>query len=96
MRHSPILIFDDSLSAVDSVTDSKIRTNLKKHFDGATVIIISHRITTIMHSDNIIVLENGNIIESGTNEQLLQQNGEYKKIYDLQMSLPDDLKGEVI
>jgi ATP-binding cassette subfamily B protein len=96
MRHSPILIFDDSLSAVDSVTDAKIRANLKKHFDGATVIIISHRITTIMHADNIIVLEGGKIIESGTNEQLLQQDGEYKKIYDLQMSLPDDLKGEVI
>ena len=93
MRGTPYLIFDDSLSAVDSDTDAAIRKNLSKEWDGATVIIISHRVTTVMHADNIIVMEDGEIAESGTNEQLLAKNGTYKRIYDMQMSLPDELKG---
>ena len=93
LRNTPYLIFDDSLSAVDSETDSKIRANLDKKFKGATVIIISHRINTVMHADNIVVLDGGQIVESGTNEQLLKKGGIYKKIYDLQFSLPEELKG---
>ena len=92
LRKTPYLIFDDSLSAVDSDTDAQIRANLK-NFKGATVIIISHRINTLMHADNIIVLDGGKIVESGTNEQLLQRDGIYKKIYDLQFSLPEELEG---
>ena len=95
MRKTPYLIFDDSLSAVDSETDAAIRANLKKVNRGATVIIISHRITTVMHADNIVVLDGGKIKESGTHEQLLNAGGLYKKIYDVQLSLPEELKGEV-
>ena len=94
-RKTPILIFDDSLSAVDSDTDAAIRARLANEFGGATVILISHRITTVMHADNIIVMENGTIAEQGTNHELLQQNGIYRQIYDMQMSLPDELKKEV-
>ena len=93
LRNTPYLIFDDSLSAVDSETDANIRANLKKKFGKATVIIISHRINTVMHADNIIVLDGGKIVESGTNAQLLEKDGIYKKIYDLQFRLPDELKG---
>ena len=96
LRKTPYLIFDDSLSAVDSDTDAKIRANLNEKFKGATVIIISHRINTIMHADNIIVLDGGKIIESGTNDQLLEKGGIYKKIYDLQFSLPEELKGGAV
>lgn len=93
LRNTPYLIFDDSLSAVDGETDARIRENLNKKFKGATVIIISHRINTVMHADNIIVLDGGKIVESGTNAQLLGRGGIYSKIYDLQFQLPEELKG---
>lgn len=95
MRETPYIIFDDSLSAVDSETDAAIRANLKEENAGATVIIISHRITTVMHADNIIVLEDGKIKESGTHARLLNEGGLYKSIYDVQASLPDELIGEI-
>lgn len=94
MRATPVLIFDDSLSAVDSDTDTAIRKNLANEWKGATVIIISHRVTTVMHADNIIVMDGGKIAESGTNDDLYAKNGIYRRIYDMQMSLPDELKGE--
>ena len=96
LRNTPYLIFDDSLSAVDSETDAAIRANLKEKYKGATVIIISHRINTVMHADNIIVLDGGKIVESGTNAQLLKKDGIYKKIYDLQFQLPEELKGGAV
>jgi ATP-binding cassette subfamily B protein len=89
LKNSPIMILDDSLSAVDTETDEKIRTALKKHFGDATVILISHRITTLMLANQIIVLDKGRIVESGTHEQLIEQNGIYKKIYDLQMKMEE-------
>lgn len=95
VRKTPYLIFDDSLSAVDSETDAAIRARLAREFGGATVILISHRITTVMRADNIIVMEGGTIVEQGTSHELLQKNGIYRQIYDLQMSLPDELKKEV-
>lgn len=95
IRGTPYIIFDDSLSAVDSETDAKIRAKLKSEFAAATTVIISHRITTVMHADNIIVLDGGKVAECGTNAELLEKDGIYKRIYDLQMSLPDELKEEV-
>ncbi len=79
-----ICIFDDSLSAVDAETDSKIRTRLKSLSGMATVIMVSHRITTLMNADNILVLEGGKLVESGTHKELLQRGGIYRHIYDLQ------------
>ena len=96
LRNTPYLIFDDSLSAVDSETDAQIRANLNEKFKGATVIIISHRINTLMNADNIIVLDGGKIVESGNNAQLLKKNGIYKRIYDLQFQLPEELKGGAV
>ena len=81
----PVMVFDDSLSAVDTQTDAKIRNALSENVGDSTVVLISHRITTLMHADNIIVLDHGRIAEQGTHEQLLLQNGIYKKIYDIQM-----------
>lgn len=84
IRTPDIMIFDDSLSAVDSQTDAKIRHGLKEAGKDATVILISHRITTLMQADQIFVLENGKIVERGTHEQLVALDGNYKKIFDLQ------------
>ncbi len=92
MRKTPYIILDDSLSAVDSDTDAAIRASLAKSFKDCTAIIISHRITTVMHADNIIVMDGGRIAESGTHAQLLRKNGIYKRICNLQTALPEDLK----
>lgn len=92
LRETPYLVFDDSLSAVDSETDARIRANLKEKLANKTVILISHRVMTVMHADNIAVLDGGRIAEQGTHTELLAQGGLYRTIYDLQMSLPDDLK----
>ncbi len=80
----PILIFDDSLSAVDTETDMKIRRALKQRAGQSTEIIISHRITTLSESDYIIVMDEGQIIQRGTHDSLIQEEGVYKRIWDLQ------------
>jgi ATP-binding cassette subfamily B protein len=86
IRQCPIMIFDDSLSAVDAETDARIRAALRKDTGDATVILIAHRITTIMHADQILVMDKGRIRERGTHEELLVLGGTYRKIYDLQMA----------
>lgn len=93
LRGTPYFVFDDSLSAVDTETDTAIRENLNKKFGKATVIIISHRVTTVMDADNIIVLDGGKIAESGTSERLIQKGGIYSRVYEMQTALPEELKG---
>ena len=85
IRKPPVLIFDDSLSAVDTETDEKIRKALKEETAGTTVILIAHRITTLMHADRILVLDRGKIVEQGSHAELLNRDGIYKKIFDLQL-----------
>ena len=80
----PILIFDDSLSAVDTETDMKIRRALSKRSKDVTTLIISHRITTLAEADYIIVLDEGEIIQRGTHAELIHSDGLYKRIWDLQ------------
>ena len=86
MKQAPVLVFDDSLSAVDTETDNKIRKELKKEMEKATVIMISHRITSLMQADCIIVMDKGEIQQMGTHDQLIQQDGPYKDIYEIQMN----------
>lgn len=91
MLNSPVIVLDDSLSAVDTETDAKIRSNLSKNFNNATVFLISHRLTSLMKADKIIVLSNGKIIEKGSPDELLKSDGEFSKIYHMQMTLPEEL-----
>lgn len=84
MQEAPIRVFDDSLSAVDTETDAKIRAALRERAGRATTVLISHRITTLMQADRILVLENGRVAESGTHRELLRLGGIYRKIYDVQ------------
>lgn len=86
MKQAPVLVFDDSLSAVDTETDNKIRKELKKEMEKATVIMISHRITSLMQADCIIVMDKGVIQQMGTHEELIHQEGPYKDIYEIQMN----------
>ena len=81
---TPIMIFDDSLSAVDTETDAKIRRAISQRFGKASVILISHRITTLSAADKIIVLDRGRIVEEGNHEQLKTAGGIYQKIYETQ------------
>ena len=89
MQKAPIMVFDDSLSAVDAETDAKIREALQEEMGKATVILISHRITTLMHADCIMVLDDGKVAQMGTHEELIHQEGIYKSIYDIQMNSED-------
>lgn len=84
VQKTPIMVFDDSLSAVDTETDSKIRHALSESLGKSTVILISHRITTLMHAEKIIVLDHGKVVEEGTHSELVSHGGLYKQIYDIQ------------
>lgn len=79
-----ILILDDATSAVDMETEYAIQQALKEVMKGRTSFIIAHRISSLRHADEILVLDEGEIIERGTHETLLQENGTYKRIYDIQ------------
>lgn len=86
ITHSPILIFDDSLSAVDTETDLAIRQALNSRARQATTFLISHRITSLCNADLILVLENGRIVQSGIHSELVNQPGLYKRTWELQSS----------
>ena len=89
-KKTPVIVFDDSLSAVDTETDEKIRSALDRDLGGATTIIISHRITTLLDCDNILVLEKGRVSQLGSPKELLAQPGIFRKIYDMQMSIGEE------
>lgn len=79
-----ILILDDSTSAVDMTTEFNIQKALKEVMKGRTTFIIAHRISSLKHADEIIVLEKGSIVERGTHDELVMQHGYYKRIYEIQ------------
>ena len=83
-QNTPIMVFDDSLSAVDAETDAKIRKALEARFGSASIVLISHRITTLSKADQIIVLDRGRIVEMGSPEELRTAGGLYQKIYEIQ------------
>ena len=83
-RPAPIMIFDDSLSAVDTETDARIRAELEKRFGSATIILISHRITTLSKADRVLVMDRGRVAQLGTPEELSAQPGLYQQIEQIQ------------
>ena len=91
MQRAPILIFDDSMSAVDTETDAAIRKALLARKEHSTTFIISHRITTLSTADKILVLEGGRLVQQGTHEELLRQEGLYARIAGIQTMLEQDL-----
>lgn len=84
---APVLIFDDSLSAVDTATDLSIRTRLKNLDASQTILLITHRVATAKDADLILVLDEGKIVEAGTHQELIKQAGIYARINDIQASL---------
>lgn len=85
VRNPNVLILDDALSAVDTNTENTILNSLASIMKGRTTVIISHRVSSAKLADKIIVLDDGHIIEQGTNESLLAQNGIYKELYEKQL-----------
>ena len=90
-KQPEIYIFDDSFSALDYKTDVKLRSELQKETNGSTTLIVAQRISTILHADQIIVLDEGNIVGKGTHEELLNTCPVYQQIAKSQLS-EDDLK----
>lgn len=89
-RSPSVLIFDDSLSAVDSQTDASIRSALKNDKRKVTTLIISHRITTLAEADQILVLDQGRIVQQGDHDELIRQEGPYKTVWELQSKTGDN------
>lgn len=84
IKNPELMILDDSLSAVDAETEEQILEGLRDLREDQTMIIIAHRISSLMHADEILVLEEGRVIERGTHEELIAENGWYKEMYDKQ------------
>ena len=89
MLDSTVLILDDSTAAVDAATEQRIRAALKDLVAERAVIIIAHRLSSLMHADEIIFLDEGRIIERGSHDELIALGGRYRELYDLQSSPAD-------
>jgi len=86
LRHPKLLLLDDCLSAVDTETEEIILTNINKESSNRTTIVVSHRVSTIRNANQILVMENGEIIETGTHTSLLEKNGLYAEMYNKQLA----------
>jgi len=95
LKDPQILILDDATSSVDTETEAEIREALEVLMPGRTTFIIAHRIQTVMNADLILVLEDGRITQSGTHDELLAQDGPYRRIYNLQAQIEDELEAEL-
>ncbi|MBN4064263.1 ABC transporter ATP-binding protein [Dehalococcoides mccartyi] len=91
LTNSPILILDDSTSSVDAGTDARIRSALTKTTTGQTTIIVAHRLSSLQHADEILVLDSGRVIERGNHEELIALNGHYSQLWELQRGSSTEL-----
>ena len=90
MLRPSVLVFDDSTAAIDAGTEQRIRSAMKRFAKDRVTLIISHRLSSLMHADQILFVENGQIVERGTHEQLLATGGRYRALYDLQLRPEDE------
>jgi len=95
LKDSHLLILDDSTSSVDTETEASIREALSGLTPKRTTFVIAHRIQSVMHADLILVMDKGRIIQKGTHEELVAQDGMYRKIYDLQTRIDEELELEI-
>ncbi len=95
LKNPDILVLDDSTSSVDTETEFEIQRALKDVTKDKTTIVIAHRVTSVQECSRIIVLEKGKVIEQGTHEELIENNGFYRKIYDIQVSIEDEINKDI-
>jgi len=96
LKDPDILVLDDSTSSVDTETEFEIQKALRGITDGKTIIVIAHRITSVQDCDRIIVLDKGRVIEQGTHDELIKNNGFYKKIFDIQVSIEEEIEQDML
>ncbi|SFL04499.1 ATP-binding cassette, subfamily B [Mesorhizobium albiziae] len=94
MLRPSVIVFDDSTAAIDAATEQRIRAVIRRFAKDRVTIIIAHRLSSLMHADQILFVENGEIVERGTHEELLAKGGRYKALYDLQLRPGDDMSIE--
>lgn len=87
-----VMVFDDSTAAIDAGTEHRIRSAIRRYASNRVTLVISHRLSSLMHADTILFLENGKIVEQGSHEQLLAKGGRYRALYDLQTRPTEDLE----
>ena len=95
MKNPPILILDDSLSAVDTDTESQILNSLKRRSSEQTTIIVAHRLSSVMHADKILMLDKGQVIQEGTHEELSTQAGIYRQLCEIQGAIQQQIEYDV-
>ncbi len=95
LKNPDILILDDSTSAIDTETEFEIQKALRGITRSKTTIVIAHRITSVQDCDRIIVLDKGRVIEEGTHDELIENNGFYERIYDIQVSIEDEITSDI-
>ncbi|GHA34627.1 multidrug ABC transporter [Devosia pacifica] len=91
MLRPAVMVFDDSTAAIDAATEQRIRSAMKRFAKDRVTIIVAHRLSSLMHADQILFVEDGEIVERGTHEELLAKGGRYKALYDLQIRPGDDM-----
>ena len=84
LKNAPILLLDEATSQLDTGSERIVQEALNKLMEGRTVFVIAHRLSTIRHADVIVVLSGGMIVEQGTHDQLISQDGLYRKLYQMQ------------
>jgi ATP-binding cassette subfamily B protein len=92
MLDSAIIVFDDSTASIDAGTERRIRSAVREFAKDRVTLVISHRLSSLMHADQILFMENGRVVERGTHAELLRKGGRYRALYDLQMHPGDDLR----
>ena len=85
-KNAPILILDEATSALDSESERQVQDALERLMTGRTTLVIAHRLSTIEHADRIVVLDQGQVVENGSHEELIQQDGLYANLHRIQFS----------
>ena len=95
LRDPAILLLDDTTSSVDTETEAEISAALNVLMQGRTTFIIAHRIQSLMRADLILVLERGRIVQRGRHEQLMEEQGIYRQVYEMQERIDEELEREM-